>query len=381
MRFQLLRRHHLFILCILAVLLPAPAHADHEDSIYTQKTISQWARPVYDVIIVPPAHGQIYNLETGVLRGGDPNELTPSNSYLPAMEAAVEAWDDAVQMFGTNSLKEAFVTNTYVLGRDAIPQSVLTDTEILVVTDEQHYGAGTAYRTPDCIVRVSKINVLSLTYSDMYNVTMHEFGHCIGLGHMGDEDPDDPLAGEDHPHDDVMSGYYGYNTGFAGNPLKCISNLNIYGLEWVFRTPVQATSTIGSKSGLVEMAVAHHGTTCDPPAPGEGPPPYPEPTEPPVPTFHDRGIDMELRKHLTAIGKVKVSDGYELCVSEIGFQIERKQDGKWGTVKEGATDDEGGFRARLPDRVGRYRAIVGELTLDAEDVCRAAKSSSVRHSH
>ena len=378
-------RSRVGVVALLALLMQfaaGAARADHEDGFYSQPTHTQWDRMVFDVLIVPPNHGQIFNFDTDILGGGDVNELTPNNTYLAAMERAVAAWDEAVALFGSGQLRSRFVTNVYVVGRDSIPTGALSDPEILIVSDEnQAFSLGTTYRAPVCVSRMSKFSIVSFTYADMYNVTLHEYGHCLGLGHMGDQGGVDPLAEQKHPEHDVMNGFYGDSVGFEGTHLHCISNLNVWGLEWVLRNPAGEHPIAGRKSGRVEMAVPHYGSTCQPPQ--QQPPPYPdeEPPPPPQVNYYDRDIEFSVRAHLRAIGRVKVYEAKEACVSEIGVEIVRKADGEWVPVKTGVTDTQGDFRIRIPDRRGVYAARVADLELNELEVCRAATSPAVRHRH
>lgn len=76
---------------LLCALPSQPALADHElDRTYDISSYANWDHGDLSVLIIPPAHGQIFNLDSGVLNGGDPKEVTPFNSYLAAIEAAIK---------------------------------------------------------------------------------------------------------------------------------------------------------------------------------------------------------------------------------------------------------------------------------------------------
>lgn len=258
----------LFVFAIALGALVPPARADHEgDGYYEIPALQQWAETQLNVLIVPPNHGQLFTEETGVLNNGDPNELTPFNTYLEAIEAAIAAWDEAVQMLGPEWLKKAYDVDTYVLGRDtAIPPEALIDPDILVVTDESEGGIlGTAFRTMPCVVRMSKIELISFTYADMYNVTAQEFGHCLGLQHVGSQGGVDPTSDVKHPEHDVMNGFYTHFVGFAGTHLHCISNLDVLGLEFVFSHANPSPLPSGGGGVTIELASSMYGTTCEPP--------------------------------------------------------------------------------------------------------------------
>lgn len=183
-----------------------------------------WDETELDVLIVPPAHGQLVN-GAGALNGGDPAELTPFNSYLDAIEDSVAAWDTAVQEFGSDWLKTNLVTHVYVLGRDDVPSDVLTDPEIVIVSDE-HKGhiLGLALSTRPCIVDNSKMMLSSFSYPDMFNINGQEYGHCLGVYHVV----------EPGPEHDVMNGNYADPIGRPETHLHCPSNLDIAAVEMAF---------------------------------------------------------------------------------------------------------------------------------------------------
>ncbi len=390
-----------------ALVTAAPARADHEDGSYSQPAYSQWESAVLDVLIVPPNHGEIFTEENGFLNGNDPNELTPNNSYLKAMEAAVAAWDQAVQSFGSESLRGRFTTNVYVLGRDAVPPDALRDLEILVVTDEEHgLTIGTAYRAhpAGCVARISKFSLISFTYADMYNITGHEYGHCLGLGHVGDQGGVDPTSEMKHPEHDVMNGFYTHWIGFRGTHLHCVSNMNVAGLEWVFTHPPTIVPVFGAQLGRVEMPVERYGTTCEPPPPppapappaepspspepepagspsSEGPPPpAEEPQEQPL--HHSHSVSLSLRRHLIARGEVIGHDGFSGCFSGVTVEILKKNGTSWVAQKSAVTNASGSFRVRLRDARGSYAArMVAFETDDGAHICDGATSPVVRHRH
>lgn len=183
-----------------------------------------WAEKSLDVVIVPPAHGQLVN-GGGVLNGSDPAELTPFNSYLEAIEDSIAAWDSAIAQFGSEWLKANVKTNVYVLGRDEVPMDVLRDPEILVVTDENKGTIlGVAVSTNPCIVDNSKMMVTSFSYPDMFNINAQEYGHCLGVHHV-------LKPGPEH---DTMNGTYADTIGRPDTHLHCPSNLDIAAVEMAF---------------------------------------------------------------------------------------------------------------------------------------------------
>jgi hypothetical protein len=196
---------------------------------YEQPIWFQWERAELDILIVPPNHGQIYN-EGGPLGGQGPGELTPTNSYLKAIDASIEAYRQAAAEFGPRWLKKGLELRSYVLGRDQVPQEALEEPEIVVVTDESKASVlGIAINLRPCIVNNSKMMTTSVTYADMYNIMGQEFGHCLGLDHVAGGRPGDPVLALD-----VLNGTYPHQPGQAENPLHCLSNMNVAGLKVVF---------------------------------------------------------------------------------------------------------------------------------------------------
>lgn len=211
----------------------AAAASSGEEALYKQPVWFQWDRAELDILIVPPNHGQIYN-EEGPLGGGDPAEATPTNSYLEAMEASIEAYRQGVRRFGPRWLSKGLELRSYVLGRDQIPQEALEEPEIVVVTDETKGPVlGIAINLRPCIVNNSKLMTTSVTYADMYNIMGQELGHCLGLDHVAGGPPGDPVLALD-----LLNGTYPHRPGQKDNPLHCVSNMNVAGLKVVFGPPL-----------------------------------------------------------------------------------------------------------------------------------------------
>jgi hypothetical protein len=80
---------------------------------------------------------------------------------------------------------------------------------------------------------------------------------------------------------------------------------------------------------------------------------------------------------------VTATDGFAACTSNVGVKIQRRRaDGSWRTVRTDQTNDLGGYRERIPDRVGRYRAVAVRESLNAgADICARDRSPTVRHRH
>lgn len=371
------------------------AGASDADGTYELPVWFRWERSTLDVIVVPPNHGQLLN-GNGALNGGDPNELTPFNSYLKAVEASIADWDTAVAMFGAQWLRDGLVTNVYVAGRDQIPPDALSNPEIIVASDETKGNIlGLAFSTRPCLVDNSKFFIQSFTYEDMYSINAQEYGHCLGLEHVV----------ENHPELDAMAGLYVHTPGAKGNPLNCPSNLDVIGLEAVFGRLFGKPSP-----NTVSIPVAAYGSICRPPSgvipgastspqPGSTTVPGPQPsassspspspsassTPTPQPSStpshrHPRTIGLTLARHVSARGEVSTSDGSDECYSHVRVELERKTRSGWQVIATSVTMADGSFRRSLPDRVGRYRARVAESS-SGSHICDGATSQVRMHRH
>jgi hypothetical protein len=215
-------------------------------------------------------------------RWGDRLERDGPGTFAPQIddrvdtaEAAVEAWRRAIAADARFADVEM---RAFVVGRDVIPVDALADPEILVVTTRpslahmevtgiaQHLDF--ACRAPgfqggrvlDLVERMIEtalrtdaprpshdaihweacpaLENLCVSYglaiadarrAAQYNIVAHEFGHCLGIGHVGKEPDGWGAQPEDHhPHGDVMS-YFWPESGLA-----CPSTLNLRALERVF---------------------------------------------------------------------------------------------------------------------------------------------------
>lgn len=246
------------VVACLALGTSGAALADHDDGVYELPTRDFWTKTKLSVLIVPPERGQLYN-SYGPLSGGDPDEVTPfENSYLRAMEASINEWRKGVRKFGSRYLRTKLKFPTYVLGRDDVPPQVLQNPDILVVTDENKGPVlGFALYSTPCVVNNSRMFTQSFTYADMFNVMGQEFGHCLGLGHVGSQGGADPTSSQKHPVHDVMNGFYAESVGAEGNHLHCVSTLDVAGLEWTFKT-----LTGSDKTKTIKMRVRDYKTTC-----------------------------------------------------------------------------------------------------------------------
>lgn len=209
-----------FVLLALVVVSAASASAE---TVYKQPTFgSPWDTTNLDVLIVPPEHGQLVNGE-GLLAGGDVREVTPlQNSYLRAIERSIANWRKAIKAYAPTSLSSRLRIRHYVIGRDQVPPEALRDPEAVIVTAPHQFEIlGVTFHAATlgtkCLISNARFFTASFSYSDMLNVSTHEFGHCLGGDHVLN----------DKPARDVMVAFYVHEVGARGNPVHCPSNLNV----------------------------------------------------------------------------------------------------------------------------------------------------------
>lgn len=83
----------------------------------------------------------------------------------------------------------------------------------------------------------------------------------------------------------------------------------------------------------------------------------PEPEPQPETVDHDRAVTLTLRRALVATGRVSAEGDYEPCFDDVAVRLQRRTDDGWKGVGRTRTDPQGAYRATLPDRPGRYRAV------------------------
>lgn len=229
------------------VLRDEPQFCDEEDGCmfwdesYHEYVLYNVDTPVLDVLIVPSASAN-------------------SASDTAVMKAAVEAWGAGVQDLGQSWFADGFVLNVYVLGQDSPPQSALTDPEIVVLAAEYnpfvllgiglepkqtvcsvfgeqtlrayptHAHGGMEVQAADCTglgFTCFAVNTNFLFGDDvwLYDLVSHEFGHCLGLGHVGDALD---FRAKRVPVQDIMS--YQHDD----SQVHCVSTLNMRVLEALY---------------------------------------------------------------------------------------------------------------------------------------------------
>ena len=229
----------------LAFVAPTFALASHNDGFYDVPNWFQWSRRHIDVLVVPPGHGAIVNDGDGLLAGDPVNELNPlTNSYMRATIDSIANWQLAIDTYAPQAFKDRVSINVDVLPFDE-PLSPI-QYEVFVVSDEwKAYILGIAIipTANVCIVDNSKLFTQSFTYEDFFNINGQEYGHCLGLGHVEGS----------HPVLDVMNGAYPHSPG-QNNPLHCVSNLDVKGLEGVWARALGMPESTWGATGRVAVA-------------------------------------------------------------------------------------------------------------------------------
>ena len=170
---------------------------------------------------------------------------------------AVEAWYAGIQALAAPWFAEALTMDVYVLGEDTPPQSAIEDPEIVVLAAEYnpvllfgigwqnpptpcrsatlatyaaHEHGGLRVLAAECqsggftCLAINTNNLGGGEYS-LYDLVAHEFGHCLGGGHVGDALD---FKAKRVPVHDIMS----YQSDEA--QVHCVSNLNVRVLEGVY---------------------------------------------------------------------------------------------------------------------------------------------------
>lgn len=217
------------------------------DDVYHEYVLYDVDTPTVDVLIVPSA--------------------SPGASQdTQAIRQAVEAWGAGIQTLGASWFSEGLALNVYVLGVDTPPQEALDDPEIIVLSAEYNpvllFGIG--YQLPSTPCRgdalesyaphshggmtvyaarcesggftciAANTNFLLGGTMRLYDLVAHEFGHCLGVGHVGDALD---FSAKRVPIHDIMS----YQTD--EDQVHCVSTLNVRVLEGIY-APLLGVSSV-----------------------------------------------------------------------------------------------------------------------------------------
>jgi Abnormal spindle-like microcephaly-assoc'd, ASPM-SPD-2-Hydin len=165
-------------------------------------------------------------------------------------------------------------------------------------------------------------------------------------------DPGDPV---------VITG-----TGFTGASAVAFNGV---AATFTVDSPTQITATVPAGATTGPIAVTVGGSTAT------------STTSFVVIVRHARTITIELVGDLKARGEVATPDAFGPCESDITVKIQRRRDGVWRTIDTDVTDALGLYRESLPDRPGRYRALIDRLVLNnGAHICHRAHSPGVGNS-
>ncbi|MEA3191169.1 MAG: hypothetical protein QOD77_1751 [Thermoplasmata archaeon] len=179
-------------------------------------------------------------------------------SDLTTVRKAVDGWENGIQALGPAWMTSNLDLRTYTLGVDVPTNEALTDPEIVVLVSEhdpvllfgiglqtpfglcratgpthQHPGSSFVSAQVQCtqggfMCLAINTNFLLGGSRQMYDLVAHEFGHCLGIGHVGDALDFDAKR---VPMKDIMSYQYDASHVF------CVSTLNIKALSAVYAHP------------------------------------------------------------------------------------------------------------------------------------------------
>ncbi len=225
------------------------------DNDYHEYILNDWDTAELDVLIIPPA---------------SPYALRD----ISTIEKSVQAWDDGIQQLGASWLTDNLQIRQYTVGYDPIPWEALNDPEIVIISSEhnpfllfgigyalpwmacldgyswaspvhQHDGSYWSVWQEDCENLGNTCFVVNTSFlfggkNRMYDLNSHEFGHCLGIGHVGDALDFDA---KNFPAADIMS--YQYDP----SQVHCVSNLNVRSIEGTFGKVLGQPSSTWLDSG------------------------------------------------------------------------------------------------------------------------------------
>lgn len=229
-----------------------PGIGSFADGKFHEIGLFSWDTATLDVLVVPPA-------------ASDPVARTA------AIRASLAAWEAGIAELGAPWLVQGLDIRVYTLGVDVPPASALADPEVVILSAEYnpavllgvgvsaeglacnsglpatradapwtapHRHDGSPWSVAMCRSNVDNVCVVSNhgvaiagafteATSDhwMYDLNAHEFGHCLGIGHVGDALD---FSSQRFPVQDIMS--------YQHDPeqVHCVSNLNLRTLEGMF---------------------------------------------------------------------------------------------------------------------------------------------------
>jgi V8-like Glu-specific endopeptidase len=114
----------------------------------------------------------------------------------------------------------------------------------------------------------------------------------------------------------------------------------------------------------------------------ESPDPDPSPTPPDVDVeIHEMILTLNLKYHLTALGRMYAPDGFKACTRGAPIDLYRGYRGEWLFVKSTTTNNRGRYRFSLRDKPGTYLAYSIDGVVDDLNSCTESESGVRRHRH
>ncbi|MEA3204035.1 MAG: hypothetical protein QOI63_1715 [Thermoplasmata archaeon] len=270
------------LLCLAAVTALPLASANFNDSNYHQYLLYNMDQTEVDVLIMPSA---------------SPYALRD----VQLIQASIQKWESGINALAPSWLANGLNIHVYRVGLDPIPHAALWDPEVIVVPEEYdpvllfgiglepmnffgaYYCHGAAppatlttaqdlaalpgfHRHPGSSWGVVKANsgtrgcanggttcfAVETNFlwtpdaqnsRDMYDLNSHEFGHCLGIGHVGDAAD---FTATTYPKDDIMSyADDGWNPGHV----LCVSTLDILGLQKIYGYLLGQTGYVAKPAG------------------------------------------------------------------------------------------------------------------------------------
>jgi hypothetical protein len=244
------------------------------DANYHEYTLYRVDATKIDVLILPPA---------------SPFALRD----ITTAKLAIQGWKDGINALGSTAFKSGVQINYYAVGQDNVPQDALADPEIVVVMAEVNpvllFGIG--YQSPfglcaqqggiaqalephehdgayvqqfQCqtggyVCLALNTNFLLGGRTQMYDLVAHEFGHCLGTGHVGDALDFDAKT---VPAYDVMSYMY------RSSHVNCVSSLNLRSLEGIYATLLGTGTQLNPGSYYTMATSSYSQYACPQPPPG-----------------------------------------------------------------------------------------------------------------
>ena len=93
---------------------------------------------------------------------------------------------------------------------------------------------------------------------------------------------------------------------------------------------------------------------------------------------HTRNVSLNLPGN-RAKGTVSVNDAFTACAASVPVKIQHLVNGNWRNVASLTTGGSGNFRTGGITAEGKYRAVAKKVTVGSSDICKKAKSPTVRN--